>query len=107
MSRRLVRLTSRVRRCASSSETFRLTVASGIPSLRAAADRLPASTAASSVDMDSNRSIWCFQKTEGWFLIIHVPHVFWKNYVRLVSGRRDLAEGCLRVRSNHEHGLFQ
>src|ERR1700732_1922103 len=47
MSLRLVRVTSRVRRCASSSETFRLTVASGMPSLRDAPERLPASTAAS------------------------------------------------------------
>src|SRR6266404_3365622 len=40
-----------------SSDTFRLTVASGMPSLRDAAERLPASTAASRVDMDSSRSI--------------------------------------------------
>lgn len=37
--------------------TFRLTVASGIPSAREAAERLPPSTAASSVAMDSRRSI--------------------------------------------------
>src|SRR5262249_50007663 len=66
MSRRLVRLTSRVRRCASSSETFRLTVASGIPSLRDADDRLPASTAASSVDMALSLSIRSFHYPEGW-----------------------------------------
>jgi hypothetical protein len=36
---------------------LRLTVASGIPSLRDAPERLPASTAASNVDMDSSRSM--------------------------------------------------
>src|SRR5580704_735073 len=58
MSLRLVRVTSRVRRCVSSSETFRLTVASGIPSLRDAPERLPASTAASNADMASSLSIY-------------------------------------------------
>jgi hypothetical protein len=39
------------------SETFRLTVASGIPSLRDAPERLPASTAASNADMASSLSM--------------------------------------------------
>ena len=44
-------------RCASSSDTRRLTVASGVPSLREAADRLPASTTASNVVIASSRSM--------------------------------------------------
>ena len=56
-SLRLVRTTNCVRKCASSSATLRLTVASGMPSAREAADRLPPSTAAISVAIASNRSI--------------------------------------------------
>src|SRR5262249_25365528 len=81
MSRRLVRLTSRVRRGASSSETFRLTVASGIPSLRDADDRLPASTAASSVDMASSLSIGSFHYPEGWLHDLPNAGSQWKGYV--------------------------
>src|ERR1700691_6691513 len=47
---------SRLFRCASRSEILRLTVGSGTPSLRPAAERLPASTAESKSDMASRRS---------------------------------------------------
>src|SRR6201999_3901413 len=57
MSARLERLNSLVCKCASSSETFRLTVVSGAFCRRAAADRLPASATASTTDMASRRSI--------------------------------------------------
>src|SRR5262245_49657589 len=55
--RRLDRLRSRASRCLSSAATLRLTVARGMPSRRAAAERLPSSTAASRIDIDSKRSI--------------------------------------------------
>ena len=55
-SRQLDRTSRRFFRCASSSSTLRLTVASGEPSFLDAADRLPASTAASSTDIASRRS---------------------------------------------------
>src|SRR5262249_37870673 len=44
-------------RCASSSDTLRLTVASGAFRCRAAAERLPASATASAIDMPSRRSM--------------------------------------------------
>ena len=52
-----MRVSSRARRCDSSSETFRLTVVSGAPRRRPAAERLPASTAVIRISIDSRRSI--------------------------------------------------
>src|SRR5215510_4164565 len=69
---------SRVRRCASSSEIFRLTVGSGMPSLREAAERLPPSTAASSVVMAAKRSISIFQKTKGYVPKLADTNLAWK-----------------------------
>ena len=57
VNRRLERLNSRAPKCASSSETLRLTVASGTLSLRPAAERLPVSTTLSRIDMASRRSM--------------------------------------------------
>jgi hypothetical protein len=65
-SLRLDRLNSFVRRCDSSSEILRLTVASGVFNWRAAADRLPASTTTKKVDIASRRSIGAsFHNLEG------------------------------------------
>src|SRR5262245_48197256 len=55
-SARLVRLNSLVCKCASSSDTLRLTVARGVFWRRAAADRLPVSATANAMDMASKRS---------------------------------------------------
>src|ERR1700754_3583283 len=57
MSARLERLNSLACKCASSSDTFRLTVVSGAFCRRAAADRLPASATASTTDIASRRSM--------------------------------------------------
>src|SRR5262249_60224635 len=78
---RLEGLRSRVLRGASSPEPLRLTVASGVLSARAAAERLPASTAVSRIDIDSKRSIDTF--------------IIWKDSSRLydllrISGRSYL-----------------
>ena len=54
----------RVFRCASSSETLRLTVVSGMRSLREAAERLPSSTAVTSIDIDRGGP-FSSQKMEG------------------------------------------
>ena len=65
-SLRLDRLKSCVRRCDSSSEILRLTVASGVFKRRDAADRLPCSTTARKVDIASRRSMGGpFQNPEG------------------------------------------
>jgi hypothetical protein len=56
-------LTTRtVLRCASSSATLRLTVGSGMCSVRAAAERLPLSAARTRTDMASRRSIRSYRK---------------------------------------------
>jgi hypothetical protein len=52
-----LRCSNGVRRCASSSATRRLTVVTGILSLREAAEKLPVSTTASSVAIASKRSM--------------------------------------------------
>jgi hypothetical protein len=48
---------------------LRLTVASGVPRRRAAADKLPASTAATRIDIASKRSN-CFRLLEGYIQIL-------------------------------------
>ncbi|MCY1308465.1 hypothetical protein D9M70_584760 [compost metagenome] len=63
-----MRRTRRTPRCFSRSATLRLTVASGACNRRAPAERLPASTTASSTDIASNRSIGSFRKLRGKFL---------------------------------------
>ena len=62
VSRRVERFSSLVLRWRSRSETLRLTVASGTPKRRAAAERLPASTAATKSDMALRRSITSSRK---------------------------------------------
>src|SRR5262245_30734939 len=88
-SRRLDRLNSLVRRCDSRSEIRRLTVASGVPSRRDAADRLPSSATARKVDIASRRSIGApFQYNEGLLLILACRGDFERPTSRVELGLR-------------------
>src|SRR5277367_4476357 len=65
-------------RCVSNSDSFRLTVASGVLSRRAAAERLPASATAKAIDIPSRRSIQCFHFLEEYFPILPDSDLFRK-----------------------------
>jgi len=62
---RVERVSNRAPRCDSKSAIFRLTVGSGTFILRLAADKLPTSTASTSIAMASSRSMRTFQKSRG------------------------------------------
>src|SRR3974390_1987363 len=87
---RAVRSNSLVRKCASSSEILRLAVATGVLRRRAAAERLPTSATASTIDMPSRRSIADpFHGLEQWIPFLHPIHIFGK----------DLSHGRPQVRA--------
>src|SRR5690348_2536184 len=76
---RLDRLNNLVSRCASSSDTLRLTVANGDFCRRAASDKLPASATARTTDMASKRSIGGFHFLEECISILADVHWFRKD----------------------------
>src|SRR6185312_16936589 len=101
--RRLERLRSCVFSIASSCATLRLTVVSGMPRRRDAAERLPASAAAISTAMESNRS----NRSPGFrkigFLIQTVLLKDGSPY--LVACRRQ--EAIRRSSHGHDVALFE
>src|SRR6516165_6469822 len=85
---RAVRSNSLARKWASSSEIFRLAVATGVLRRRAAAERLPASATANTIDMASRRSIdGPFHCVEQWIPFSHRIHVFGRNLCQVRPNR--------------------
>src|SRR4029077_17436120 len=89
----------------SRSEILRLTVASGVPSLREAADRLPASTTARRTDIASRRSITPLSKfRKGLSRSYGMRSLFATTYVlpasQCPSRRCDETAGALGI-NNH------
>src|SRR5215469_16083174 len=80
VSLRADRSKSLARRCSSSSVILRLAVAGGVLRRRAAAERLPASATASTIDMASRRSIARpFRGTERWIPVSPNRLLLWKR----------------------------
>src|SRR5215469_4747886 len=80
VSLRAERSKSLARRCSSSSVILRLAVAGGVLRRRAAAERLPASATASTIDMASRRSIARpFRSTERWVPVSPNRLLSWKR----------------------------